>query len=72
MEKMKEQGIQTSIHYPPVHRFSYYNKQVTSKLLPITEIVTTREVTLPLHPLLNEDQVNLVVSAVRVALRESN
>jgi hypothetical protein len=29
-------------------------------------------VTLPLHPLLNEDQVNLVVSAVRVALRESN
>jgi dTDP-4-amino-4,6-dideoxygalactose transaminase len=71
MEKMKEQGIQTSIHYPPVHRFKYYQKSFTNKLLPVTENVAAREVTLPLHPLLNDNQVQFVVSAVRVALRES-
>jgi dTDP-4-amino-4,6-dideoxygalactose transaminase len=72
MERMKEQGIQTSIHYPPVHRFKYYQHSLTQKPLPVTERVATREVTLPLHPLLNEDQVQFVVSAVRVALRESD
>jgi dTDP-4-amino-4,6-dideoxygalactose transaminase len=71
MEKMKEQGIQTSIHYPPVHSFSFYKKAVTTRLLPVTEMVAAREITLPLHPLLNEDKVNLVVSALRVSLRDS-
>jgi dTDP-4-amino-4,6-dideoxygalactose transaminase len=71
MEKMKEQGIQTSIHYPPVHLFSYYQKHLTPEPLPVTEKVAAREVTLPLHPLLNEDDVNCVVSAVRIAARES-
>jgi dTDP-4-amino-4,6-dideoxygalactose transaminase len=26
MELMMKQGIQTSVHYPPVHRFTYYQK----------------------------------------------
>jgi dTDP-4-amino-4,6-dideoxygalactose transaminase len=68
MEKMKEQGVQTSIHYPPAHRFSYYQKNISYKPLPITEVVAAREVTLPLHPLLNEDDVRMVVSAVKMAL----
>ena len=70
MERMKKQGIQTSIHYPPAHRFSYYRRSITHQLLPVTEDVAAREVTLPLHPLLNEDQVQMVVSAVKEALRE--
>ncbi len=71
MGKMKEQGIQTSIHYPPVHLFSYYKKNILYKPLPVTEDVAAREVTLPLHPLLSEDQVRMVVSAVRMAVSES-
>jgi len=71
MDKMKEQGIQTSIHYPPTHLFSYYQKNITYKPLPITESVAAREVTLPLHALLTEEQVHMVVSAVKVALAES-
>jgi dTDP-4-amino-4,6-dideoxygalactose transaminase len=72
MERMKEQGIQTSIHYPPVHHFKYYQKSITHELLPVTETVAAREVTLPLHPLLTDDQVHFVVLAVNVALRESD
>jgi dTDP-4-amino-4,6-dideoxygalactose transaminase len=33
--------------------------------------VAAREVTLPLHPLLTEDQVQIVVSAVKIALTEA-
>ena len=71
MEEMKEQGIQTSIHYPPVHRFSYYQRNLPHKPLPVTEDVAAREVTLPLHALLTEDQVRMVVLAVKKALFKS-
>ncbi len=47
---MKAQGIQTSIHYPPIHQFSYYRGLYPPETvrLPITEEVGAREVTLPL------------------------
>jgi len=68
MEKMKEQGIQTSIHYPPIHQFTSFKKEgkVLSQL-PVTEDIASREVTLPLYPLLTEEQVELVAYAVRKA-----
>ena len=68
MEKMKEQGIQTSIHYPPIHQFTSFKKEgkVLSQL-PVTEDIASREVTLPLYPLLTDEQVELVAYAVRKA-----
>jgi len=71
MEHMKSKGIQTSIHYPPAHGFSYYRRSVEHQPLPVTEEVAAREVTLPLHPLLSEAQVGEVVAAVTAALQES-
>lgn len=68
MEKMKEQGIQTSIHYPPIHQFTSFKKdgKVLSQLS-VTEDIATREVTLPLYPLMTDQQVELVALAVRKA-----
>jgi dTDP-4-amino-4,6-dideoxygalactose transaminase len=60
---MKEQGIQTSIHYPPIHTFTSYNGD-TKWNLPITEEVASREVTLPLYPALTDEDVLLVVNAI--------
>ncbi len=69
MEKMKEQGIQTSIHYPPIHWFtSFKGSAGANAALPVTEDIASREVTLPLYPLMNNQQVDLVASAVRKAL----
>ena len=31
MDGMKAHGVQTSIHYPPVHRFDLYRKQALHK-----------------------------------------
>ena len=56
MEKLKDFGIQSSIHYPPVHLFSLYRNQFGYKKgdLPRTEEVSQREITLPLHPRLEQ------------------
>jgi len=63
MGRMKEQGIQTSIHYPPVHTFTSYNSD-TKWNLPVTEEVAGREVTLPLYPALTDEDILLVVNAI--------
>ena len=68
IEALKAEGIQTSIHYPPVHKFSYYREQYPGVALPRTEAAAGREVTLPLYPGMNEETVGVVVGAVKKAL----
>jgi dTDP-4-amino-4,6-dideoxygalactose transaminase len=68
MEAMRDQGIQTSIHYPPIHTFSYYRQCYPGLSLPVTEAVATRQVTLPLYPKMRDEDVVLVLSAVKEAL----
>lgn len=60
---MKEQGIQTSFHYPPIHTFTAYAGD-TKWNLPVTEEVASREVTLPLYPVLTDEDIFLVVNAM--------
>lgn len=70
IERMKENGIQTSIHYPPIHTFtSYKDKKVWN--LPVTEEIAQREITLPLYPAMSTDDVVFVVSAIQASLNLS-
>ncbi len=65
---LKKKKIQTSIHYIPVHTFSYYRKNFPPGVcrdLKNTEIAGRREVTLPLHPLMTEKAVKYVAGAVK-------
>jgi len=66
MKYLKERGIQTSIHYPPVHLFTHYRKRFDTRkgMLPKTEEVANRLVTLPLYPTLQEEQVNYVIECI--------
>jgi len=67
---MKEQGIQTSIHYPPIHTFSYYKERFPGPHnLPVTESVGAREVTLPLFPSMTEEQIDYLMEIVPQALK---
>lgn len=69
-EYLKSQGIQTSIHYPPIHQFSYYKQRYPNvdHQLPVTEEIAAREVTLPLFPTMTRDQIGLVVEHVKKGL----
>ncbi len=68
MDGMRAEGVQTSIHYPPIHRFSYYRKRYPEVRLALTEAVAAREVTLPLYPTMSNAQVDVVVQSVRKSL----
>ncbi|OGP62975.1 MAG: DegT/DnrJ/EryC1/StrS aminotransferase [Deltaproteobacteria bacterium RBG_13_47_9] len=67
MEDLKKQGIQTSIHYPPIHLFSYYKSTFKLKegMLPKTEQVSKRLLTLPLYGSMEEKQVRYVVDSIK-------
>ncbi|MDB5659765.1 MAG: putative PLP-dependent enzyme involved in cell wall biosis, partial [Cypionkella sp.] len=64
-------GIQTTIHYPPVHSLSYYRQRYPGLRLPLTEEFHRRELTLPLHPKMDESDVELVVSTLEKALESA-
>lgn len=59
-------GIQTSIHYPAVHRFSIY-KEFNSEL-PVTEYVTDNEITLPMYGKLNIDDISYIATSLNTVL----
>ena len=62
---LKTRGIQTSIHYPPIHLFSYYKRLCPYQKLSLTEEVAGRQLTLPLYPTMDEDKVDYVVETIR-------
>lgn len=68
MTAMREQGVQTSIHYPPIHRFSYYQRRYPGITLPLTESIGDREVTLPLYPTMSDTDVAYVLQAIGQSL----
>lgn len=68
MDTMREARVQTSIHYPPIHLFSYYVEKFGRTSLPNTELFASRELTLPLHPLMSDEDVGRVVGALAKAL----
>ena len=67
-ERMRQLLIQTSVHYPPIHRFSAYRDHPWARPLPRTESVAQRLLTLPLFPHMSEDQVVEVVSGLSEAV----
>jgi len=69
--KLRDNGIQTSIHYPPVHKFSYYQSILRgdqAQALNNTEAYGRRVVTLPMHPMLTKDDVREICTCVELAL----
>lgn len=59
MARLKETGIQTSIHYPPVHLFTAYRD--SHEGLDKTRELGERELTLPLFPTMSNEDVATVV-----------
>jgi dTDP-4-amino-4,6-dideoxygalactose transaminase len=64
-ETLAEQRIQTSLHYPPIHRFTAYDVDVD---LPLTEAYAERAITLPLFPTITEEQLGLVLTSLAGAV----
>jgi len=57
-EKFAEAGIQTSVHYPAVHRFSIYKDFYEE--LPNTDYVSNNLITLPMYAKLEKEEIDYV------------
>ena len=60
-KKLSKMGIETGIHYKPIHKFSLYKN---TRKLPITEKISEQIVTLPTHPNLSTEDVELIIKKV--------
>ena len=67
MEGLRNFRIQASVHYPPVHLFSLYRKEFGYKkgMLPKTEEMSKREMTLPLHPRMDVEDVKWIAKKLK-------
>jgi dTDP-4-amino-4,6-dideoxygalactose transaminase len=63
---LHERGVQTSLHYPPAHRFAIYADGAPH--LPRTDAYAARAITLPLFATMTDAQQDLVVDALGDAI----
>ena len=70
-ETMRERGVQTSVHYPPIHRFSAYADSDAQRPLPQTDAIAERILTLPLFAHMTEAQVDAVTESLFAGLASS-
>ena len=62
IESMKQDGVQTSIHYPAIQGFSAYKDKVNSTAK--AEYVCAHELTLPLYPSMTFDEADIACNAL--------
>ncbi|MCW3474794.1 DegT/DnrJ/EryC1/StrS aminotransferase family protein [Rhodovastum sp. RN2-1] len=65
---LRSDGIQTTIHYPPIHCLSWYRNNTPVVSLPLTEDFAARQLTLPLHPKMEAQHVDLVTQVLANAV----
>ena len=61
-EQLSAAGVQTSVHYPPAHRFAIYESAAAH--LPVTDEAARRALTLPLFAHMSDEQVEHVAGAL--------
>ena len=61
MKKMQEKGIETGIHYKPIHQMSLYK---TKLHLPITEKIGSEIVSIPIHANLDNSDMDKIITNV--------
>ncbi len=66
--RLRERGIQTSIFYPSIHRFTAYQERFPDVSLPITELASRTELTLPFYPHMTFADQDRVVAALAEAV----
>jgi dTDP-4-amino-4,6-dideoxygalactose transaminase len=60
-KKMTQKGIETGIHYKPIHKMTLYKQKMK---LPITDKIATHIVSLPTHPNLTDKNIDFIIKCV--------
>lgn len=62
MKKLAEFGIETGIHYNPIHKMNFYKNSKVN--LPITENITKSIISIPCHPNLTENEISFIIKKI--------
>lgn len=62
--KMRENGVEVNVHYIPIYSFEYYRKMGYGSL-PVTDKVSSKIVSLPMFPKMEDAEVDKVIETVR-------
>ncbi len=65
--KLAGAGIQTSVHYPAVHKFSIYKDFYRE--MPVTDYITDNLITLPMYANLKKDDVGYICEKLKYSLK---
>ena len=73
IEKLREKGIETSVHFIPLHRHPYYRNTFgyNAKDFPNAEWVFERSISLPIYPGMTEQEVDYVIDSLSDLCRRS-
>jgi len=70
-DRLRERGIGVNLHYIPVYRQPYYTDMgFEAKAFPASEAYFHEAITLPIHPLLRDEQLAFVQSALEEELTQ--
>lgn len=60
-KKLARKGIETGIHYQPIHKMKIYEKNI---ILKNTEYASKRIVTIPTHPNLSNEDITFIINSI--------
>ena len=66
--ELARRGVQTSVHYPPIHGFTAYAETGKRRAVPVTDAIAGRILTLPLYAHMDDEQVELVIDGLLAAV----
>jgi perosamine synthetase len=65
IKHLAERGIMSKVYFYPVHQTSFYKKEMGYTItLPLTEGISERVLTLPMHPAITYDELNTVCNEI--------
>lgn len=65
MQYLRSKGITSKVYFDPVHKYSVFQKQGYGGLkLPITELLSSEVLTLPMYPHMTNDELDYVLRTV--------
>lgn len=70
--RLQEAGIGVAVNYRPIHLLSYYRKTFSYKDgdFPVAEDIGARTISLPLYPLLKEEELKTVCNTLKKIMEE--
>jgi len=72
-KKLLDSGIQTSVHYTPLHLMTFYKQFLNEKpCFPIAEKIFAEILSLPLYPTITKKALKMVKSRTIEALKQNN